>query len=351
MSVPYSAGAKSLHEQAIEAIIKATNCAMQGDHQQTKMYIQTAKMFSDLTARRMKMMGLHRQAEEYLKALGDHINRVWSIAQLRSQDMPDKDEKVNKARHTVFKIRKNETVSSCKCMKSECTCKCATMEKAACQCSFLQKGFLNPYVGESPARREYMQTGSVKPTWEVGQVKGNPKHAYKMMHELSGEQQKQVQQKFPGEHSRYAYPVHRDTGELVHGQRIPLPPGYAIRAHAEAFKELKPEHKRGAFVQIHAPGHASHGKKGIVHGPNPNVPGKVKVQIGHTENHSIYVEPHQVKLSKAVTRMEKALQTIYNVRKAFMKDMAKNDTAESTPDQIAGSQQNTNAGSADRNNS
>lgn len=318
MSTPFSAGAKSLHEQAIESIIKATNCAMLNEQPQVKMYIQTAKMFAELTARKMKAMGMHRQSEEYLKNLNDHINRVWAIAEQKHHE--NSGSRIEKAKGVVSRVRKSETVSTCKCMKSECTCKCSTMEKAACNCSFLNKGIINPYVGESPARREYTQTGSVKPTWQVGSVKGDPKQSYKMMHELSGEQQKQVQQKFPqGEHTRYAYPIHRETGELLHGQRIPLPPGYAVRAHAAAFRELKPEHKRGAFVEISAPGHASHGKKGIVHGPNPNVPGKVKVQIGHTENHSIYVEPHQVRLSKAVTRMEKAIQTIFNVRKAFMK--------------------------------
>lgn len=349
MAAPMSAGAKSLHEQAIEAIIKATEAARDNQQAQVKMYAQTAKMFCELMARKMKAMGMHRQADEYTKGLDDHINRVWAIAEQKHHEF-DRS-RIEKAKSTSFQIRKSVvTQSTCKCMKSECTCRCATLEKAQCQCGFLNKGIINPYVGESPARREYNQTGQVKPTWQVGQVKSNPMHSYKMIHELSGAQQEQIQQKFPqGELSRYAYPTHRETGELVHGQRIPLPPGYAVRAHAQAFRELKPEHKRGAFVQIHAPGHSSHGKKGIVHGPNPNVPGKVKVQIGHTENHSIYVEPHQVRLSKAVSRMEKAMQTLFNVRKAFMKSETENDTTQSSNDQNAGDEQIPNANPADRN--
>ena len=319
MATNFSAGAKSLHEQAIEAIIKATEAAQLNDQAQVKMFAQTAKMFAELTARKMRAMGMHRQADEYIKALDEHINRVWAIAEKKHHESDRV--RIEKAKRSSFQIRKSvKTQSTCKCMKSECTCKCATMEKSACACSFLNKGFMNPYISESPARREYMKTGEVKPTWNVGQVKSDPKYSYKMIHELSGEQQEQVQQKFPGgSHSHYAYPVHRETGELAHAQRVPLPPGYAVRAHAAAFRELKPEHQRGAFVQVHAPGHASHGKKGIVHGPNPNVPGKVKVQIGPTENHSIYVEPHQVRLAKAVTRVEKAMQTMFSIRKAFMK--------------------------------
>jgi hypothetical protein len=349
MSTPFSVGAKSLHEQSIEAIIKATEAARMNEQAQVKMYIQTAKLFSDLTARKLKAMGMHRQADEYLKSLDEHINRVLAIAEQKHHE--NNNDRMQKAKKASFQIRKSvKTQSSCKCMKSECTCKCATIEKAACQCSFLNKGIINPYVGESPARREYTQTGSVQSTWQVGQVKANPQHAYKMIHELTGEQQKQLQNKFPqGELTRYAYPVHRDTSELVHGQRIPLPPGYAVRAHAQAFRELKPEHKRGAFVQIHAPGHSAHGKKGIVQGPNPNVPGKVKIQIGHTENHSIYVDPHQVRLSKAVTRMEKALQTIWNVRKAFMKSESANDTTKNTQNSDAGGQSHSDADPAHRN--
>ena len=205
MSTPFTQGTKSLHEQAIEQIIKATNAAMANDHQLTKMCIQTAKMYAELTSRKMKAMGLHRPADEYLKGLNDHINRVWAIAETKHQESAH--DRVKKAKSVISMVRKSEAVSTCKCMKSECACKCATMEKQACQCSFLNKGIINPYVGESPARREYNQTGSVKPTWQVGQVKADPKHQYKMMHELSGEQQKQVQQKFPqGEHTRYAYP-------------------------------------------------------------------------------------------------------------------------------------------------
>jgi hypothetical protein len=319
MPAPISSGAKSLHEQAIEAIIKATECARDSRYGEVKMYVQTAKMLAQLTARKMKAMGMHRTADEYVKGLEEHINRVWALHEQKKHEL-DRS-KMDRVKATMNQIRKNLSPhSSCKCMKSECTCKCATIEKAACQCSFLNKGFINPYVGESPARREYNKTGEVKSTWQVGQVKAHPMHDYKMIHELSGAQQQQIQQKFPqGELTRYAYPVHRETGELVHGQRVPLPPGYAVRAHAQAFRELKPEHKRGAFVQIHAPGTEAHGKKGIVHGPNPNVPGKVKVQIGHTENHSIYVEPHQVKVSNPKTRIEKAMMTRYSVTKALMK--------------------------------
>ncbi len=320
MAAPISAAAKSLHEQAIEAIVLATKCAYENDQDRIKMYVQDAKRLAELMGRKMRMMGMHRQADEYIQGLNEHINRVWAIAQIKYQDT--ERTRIERAKDSVFKIRKGEKI--CKCGNKNCDCECGGVEKS-CKCSSakdkkLEKGFATPFTGESPARKEYMKTGMVQPTWNVTHVKENPKQSYKMLHELSSSQQKDVEKKFPqGNHSHYAYPVHKETGELQHGQRIPLPPGYAIKAHARAFRELKPEHKKGSFVQIDAPGHAFHGKKGIVHGVDPNMLGKVKVQVGPTPNHSIFVEPHQVKMSRAESRVEKAMQTIFNVRKAFMK--------------------------------
>lgn len=313
MANPFSTATKSLHEQAIESLIQATNAADKNEQDRVKMHVQQAKMFAELTARKMRAMGMHRQADEYVKHLNEHINRVWVIAQRRHSD--DRQGLIQKAKDTRLKMRK--AADACKCDTKKAACKCGYMDK---DMKDVKKGLINPYVGESPARREYMQTGTVKPTWGLGSVKPDPKHHYKMIHDLTPAQQDEIQQKFPqGDHARYAYPVHKDSGELAHAQRIALAPGQVVQAQRAALKEIKPEHKKGAFVQIHAPGNAVHGKKGVVHGPNPNVPGKIKVQIGHTEHHSVYVEPHQVRISRPMTKIEKAIQTVFNIRKVFMK--------------------------------
>jgi hypothetical protein len=343
MASPLSPAAKSLHEQAIECIIQATDAAVKNEQEQVKMHTRQAKMFAELTARKMRAMGMHRQADDYLKALSEHIKRVWVIAQRKQSEKSR--ELVEKAKHTVFKMRKTDVLMKCPCgcgrdIKKGCDCKDCEIEKeGACQCGYtdksaksekkdldLQKGFVNPFIDASPARKEYMQHGVVQPKWGLSPIKGDPKHNYKMMHELSEDQQTQVQQKFPqGNHLRYAYPVHKETGELVHAQRIPLPPGYAARAQAHAFKELKPEHRKGAFVRIHSIGHPSHGKKGVVTGHDPNMPGKIGVQLGPSAAHTIYVEPHQVKLTKPASKVEKAMVTLFNIRKAFMKSEGNGD--------------------------
>lgn len=210
-----------------------------------------------------------------------------------------------------------------KCEKTDGSCKCMEKEGShACACGYadtVQKS--NPFVSGS-AKKEYHPREIIDRTpVKVGGPKTNPRHEYKMIHELSPAQQEDIQHKFPqGGHSQFAYPVHRDSGELVHGQRIPLSPHQVVQAHHHAFRELKSEHQKGSFVQIHSPGHSAHGKKGVVLGPNPNVPGKIGVQIGHTAAHSIYVDPHEVRPSKASSKVEKAIQTLFNIRKAFMKE-------------------------------
>jgi hypothetical protein len=314
MSIPFTSATKSLHEQAIECIIQATDAAMDRQQQQVKMYTTQAKMFAEMIARKLKAMGMHRQAVDYLKALDEHINRVWVINERAQADHTrNLVEKVKKV--TGLRMKKAEKCEKCgEKLTKDGTCTCGMMTKA----DGIKK--INPFSSASPARREYMSTGVVNPTMSLGHVKPHPMHQYKMLHELSPAHQTQVQQKFPqGEHSRYAYPVHRETGELIHGQRIPLPPGQAIRAQAHAFKELKPEHKAGNWVTINAPGHAHHGRGGVVMSPNPNLPGKVGVQYGSAPHQSVWVEHHQVKLGRPTTKMEKAVQTIYNIRKAFFK--------------------------------
>lgn len=330
MATPFTAETKNLHEQAIECIIKATEAADRNEQDILKGLIQQAKMLAMMTARKLKAMGMHRQADDYISALNEHISRVWHIANIRNSDKAH--DRMAKAKEASLKLRKDMH----KCI-GDCGCNCGKEDKKddVCKCELgksLSKGFDNPFVPSSPARKEYSETGKVKPTWEVGTVKADPKLAYKMLHELKSDQQDQVQQKYPqGSHSRYAYPVHRETGELAHGQRIPLPPGMAVRAQSAAFKELKPEHRTGAFVQINAPGHAAHGRKGIVMAPNPNLPGKVGVQVGATKAHALYVDPHQVKVSKASSRVEKAMQTLFNIQKVFMKS-EKNASTESSID-------------------
>jgi hypothetical protein len=282
MASPFSQATKSLHEQAIEAIIQATDAATRNEQGRVKMLTQQAQMFAELIARKMKAMGMHRQAEEYLKALTDHINRVWVISERIHAN--ETRELVNKARKAIYRMRK--AGEDCK------KCKKTVQKDGSCSCGMLDKSETSPHN----------------------------KHDYKMMHELSAKHQKDIQKKYPqGDHSRYAYPIHKDSGDLVQGPRMPLPPGQALRARAHSFDQLKPEHRRGSFVQIEAPGHASHGKKGVVLGPNPHLPNKIGVQIGPSEHHSIWVEPREVKISRAITKVEKAIQTLFNIRKAFLK--------------------------------
>jgi hypothetical protein len=275
---------KSIHEQAIEQIILATEAAHAGRQAEVSQFCGTAQNLAELNARRLRAQGQHQAADAYVLSLNEHVSRVKGILS--------------------SKASRAENVSKAKVILNT-----------------LEKGFDNPFVSASMARREHMATGQVKSTMTVGGVKPQKGYNYKPIHELHPDDQSSVQSKFAGDYARYAYATHPDTGRLAHAMtgRVPLQPGQAVRAQSSSFKELKPEHKRGAFVKINKPGHPSHEKKGIVLGPHPELPGKIRVQVGHTEAHSVYVDHNEVALSKPASKVEKALQTIYNIRKAFMK--------------------------------
>jgi hypothetical protein len=199
-------------------------------------------------------------------------------------------------------------------IKSECKKDHSKMKKGEqCDCGYMGKS----EDDEDPVSK-IDQTWSLKP-------KQDPRFHYKKIHELHPDDQLEAQNKY-GKHvkenmGRFLYPVDKLSGRLAHAAVKPFEGKTAPAAGPTSYgvKELKPEHTKGASVRIHAPNTPLHGKLGIMAGSHPEIPGKVGVQVGPSQAHIHYVEPHQVHLSKPVTKVEKALISLHNIRKAFMK--------------------------------
>jgi hypothetical protein len=275
------------HKRAIEHIVEATKEAGRGNHDAAEHHLNSALTWADMHAEKHRKAGKRDEANAYMEGVQYHVNRVRSHRKTlkSSSDQCDKDHsKLSKEGH------------------------CET-------CGFMHKSDLEkrsfPSMSSSPT------FGSIKSeSMKVGSPKKDTRYDYKDVADLHPHDQKLAQEKWGSGTGSYQYPVDRSTGRLAHATRVPT--SKTPQAGGKAFKELSEQHRPGATVRIQ--GHPTHeGKLGIVRGSHPEFPGKVAVQVGATEQHKIYVEPKQVRMSKAETRFEKALITSYNIRKVFMK--------------------------------
>lgn len=290
----------NFHETAIEHIVHATREADKGDGPQAEHHISESKQHAQHHAKLLKMRGLHKDADMYLKSHESHCSRITALLNRR--------------------IQKTDEASS-KCVKDH-----SGMEKGQqCNCGYmmksedLEKAFNTPFVPSSPARKEYNQTSSLKPM-QMTKPGQDPRYSYKKIHELSPADQEKAQQSYPHlktNMGRYLFPTDSKTGELAHARVAPYEGSSAPAA--SNYSELKPEHTKGTAVRINAPGHEQHGKLGIMQGKHPSYGNKVGVKMGPSEFHTIYVEPHHVQLSNPKNKIEKALVTLNTIQKAFMK--------------------------------
>lgn len=278
---------KSCHENAIEHLIVASNSASSGQHDQADYHLDSALSWADMHHKKLQAAGMHDKANEYVKGISDHVNRI-----KRSRTV----KKAGDCQEDHAKLKKQ--------------CKCGYMIKMV-KSEDLTKGFLPP-TKAAPSFQNVTDQKKMK----VGGPRKDTRYNYKPAHELHPHDVTMAHEKFGGKDiGRYDYPVDKETGRLVHGTRVPS------QKTPQALGSVKdtPEHHRpGATVRIQ--GHQGHeGKLGIVRTSHPDYSGKIAVQIGPSEHHKVYVDPHQVRLSKPKDKMEKALVTVHNIRKAFMK--------------------------------
>jgi hypothetical protein len=126
------------------------------------------------------------------------------------------------------------------------------------------------------------------------------RYDYKPFHQLSHEDQVSATHAFQGrDMTNHHYPVDRKTGKFENGATRWLQSSKAPTATPEdQGSVVAPEHRNGASVRINAEGHPLHGKLGMVKLPNPNMKGKIAVQVGPKDHEMEYLEPHQVKLNQ-----------------------------------------------------
>lgn len=274
------------HKTAMSHIVEATNRASEGRHDEAEYHLESARTWSEIRHEQIKSSGQHDYARHYKEAVNTHIARVRGYKNLkRSEPKCDKD-------HS--KLTKQ--------------CDCGYMNKS----DSLEKGFLPP-TGTPPVGN--IMRPRVSSALKVGKSKKDTRYDYKSVTELHPHDQSLAQEKWGKGTGQYEYPVDKQSGRLVHSTRVETsktPQALGSR------KELLQQHRPGQSVRIQ--GHQTHsGRLGIVRPSHPEFSDKIAVQVGPSDHHKIYVEPHQVKLSKASTQIEKALVTVCNIRKVFMK--------------------------------
>jgi len=274
------------HRTAMNHIVEATNHASDGRHDEADYHLESAITWAGIHHEKLKASGQHEYAGNYTKAVNDHVARV---------------------RGYRSKLQRSELKCNEDHSKLTKQCKCGYMQK-----SDLKKGFL-PGVSGPPVGNVMRPSQS---SMRVGKPKQDPRYDYKTVTELHPHDQNLAQEKWGVGTGRYEYPVDKQSGRLVHATRVESTK--TPQALGSAPKDIPQQHRPGQSIRIQ--GHAKHeGRLGIVRSSHPAFPNKIAVQIGPSDHHKIYVEPHQVKLSKAVNRIEKALVTMCNIRKVFMK--------------------------------
>lgn len=278
---------KSCHDMAIDHIVMASKRAHEGKHGDAEYHLTSAKTFADMHHKLLTQQGRHAEATEYMNGVNDHFNRV--------RNMKNSVKKADACKSDHGTITKGDICKACGW--------------------FDKNDLAKALPPKSPSRGEIQKIGPTK----------DARYNFKPIHELHPHDQHLAQQKFGGKDvGAYHYPTDKQTGRLVHAARMKAPTG-SPKAQAHSYNELKPHsyqelpphHTPGATVNINSPGHEH--KFGIVRPSHPEMPGKIAVQVGPSEHHQVFLEPHQVSPRKPKDRMEKALVTLHTIRKAFMK--------------------------------
>lgn len=147
----------------------------------------------------------------------------------------------------------------------------------------------------------------------------DPRYQYKPFHELKQEDKQRAHYAFNGKDmENYHYPTQQ--GNFVHGTRALRPANQegAQPPKGDSNSYMKPEHKVNADVKIDHPENKElHGQRGFIRMPNPNMPGKVRVQLG---TQVAYLNPDQVKLAKA-EEVVSTMDTLAEKARACLEDI------------------------------
>jgi hypothetical protein len=266
---------KASHELAISHIVLATQEAQKGNAFRAKSHVSQAKKFADTHVNGLKMVGMHDEANKYLKAFQDHVKRVETLLNTKAAK------------------------------KSECS-EDHSLVKTCTKCGYMNKSD---------------DLDKIEPKMQIKSPGQDPRYKYKAIHELSSEDQARAYHKFQNkEMGRYLYPVD-ESGTLVHGTRAPMPKDKIIapKPLSAEYQQLKPHHLRDSAVRINAPGHPAHGKLGIVQGSNPMQGGKIEVKMGTGSSQVAHFHPDQVQPSRPTNKIEKALVAYWSIQKALLK--------------------------------
>lgn len=154
----------------------------------------------------------------------------------------------------------------------------------------------------------------------LGQVRALPNYDYKMVHELHPEDQLRAQRFFGHRDvGRYKYPVDKGSGRIIHGQRIPISAKEGPGDPSGYFQEIPAHLREGAAVRINAPGTKFHNRLGVVSHQVAHEQGKTAVHLGTPNSSPLHFSNEMLQPSRPMTRVEKAVVTLNNIRKVFMK--------------------------------
>jgi len=270
---------KDCHGTAIDHLVAAMGHARQGNDQKADEHIKKARNFATANASMLRAQGQHDEAKRYMQGFDFHEGVVRNLSA---------------EKNTTKKAEKKGDIA-----KSE------------------------PKKDASPRQSPSAGQSQVKgnPSQKIGHVQESSEFNYKMIGELHPEDQMRAQRFFNNKDvGRFKYPVDKMSGRIVHGQRVPMGDKDGPTDPSKTSYPEIPSHLRdGAAVRFHLPGTALHGRLGVVGSMSPFHPDKVSVQYGHKNTDRVYVHPSSLKSSKPSTKIEKALVTLTNIRKAFLK--------------------------------
>lgn len=272
------------HGTAVGHLVVAMGHARQGKRAEAEKHLTSARLFAATHAAILRSQGQHEESKRYMDSFGSHESTIKAMINEKS-------------------MKKAEDKKACVCKSEVCKCKKEDIEKA------------DDYKAKPSAKTH---KPPAQPT-KVGAVHGNPaEYDYKHIGDLHPDDQMRAQRFFNyKDTARFKYPVDKQSGRIVHGQRMPIGADETPPVGAKSsFTEVPSHLREGAAVRFHAPGTKLHGRFGVVGTSSPYYPDKLMVHVGSLNN-KVYAHPDLIKPTKPHTRIEKALVTLNNIRKAY----------------------------------
>lgn len=304
------AHSRSHYYKAYLSIAHARNHILAGNHSEAEKHVQQAHVHAGEHLKELTVNHKHDEAKAYtdeIKPFFDRVDHLLTQSKAKvAKSMPsDPAERAAALRDKASQIR-NEIRSKISSTPLPATAGAMRPQQAY----GVGRG-----VQFEPEKGAKKITGTKIPGHDS-------RYQYKAFHQLSTESQAAASHAFQGKDMHvYHYPTDQKTGEFVHSTRAKMPAGPQWPTSQDHGVVVKPEHMAGNYVRINNPESPLHGKLGIVKAPNPSIPGKIPVQVGHAASAVVHVEPHHVRLSKGDETInelaqlrERAASALYDIK-------------------------------------